>query len=115
MSANKENIIGNHKEDECNGKINTGMFAAMLESGDVVGTFVGHDHDNDYIGTYMGIALAYGRYSGGNTVYNNLGNNGCRVITLNEGERGFSSYIRLRDGEKLFPVTYPDSFTKENK
>lgn len=115
MSANKENIIGNHKEDECNGKINSGMFATMLESGDVVGTFVGHDHDNDYIGTYMGIALAYGRYSGGNTVYNNLGNNGCRVITLNEGERGFSSYIRLRDGEKLFPVTYPDSFTKENK
>ncbi len=115
MSANKANLIGSHKENECNGKINTGMFAAMLESGDVVGTFVGHDHDNDYIGNYMGIALAYGRYSGGNTVYNNLGNNGCRVITLNEGERGFSSYIRLRDGEKLYPVTFPDSFVKEEK
>lgn len=115
MSANKEALIGNYKEQECNGKINTGMFAAMIESGDVVGTFVGHDHDNDYIGNYMGIALAYGRYSGGNTVYNNLGNNGCRVIEMKEGDKGFSTYIRLLGGEKLFPVTFPDSFIKEEK
>lgn len=115
MSANKENIIGNYKEAECNGKVNTGMFGAMLESGDVIGTFVGHDHDNDYIGNYMGIGLTYGRYSGGNTVYNNLGLNGCRVITLSEGEKGFSTYIRLRGGEKLFPVDFPESFTKEKK
>lgn len=115
MTLNKENYIGNYKEDECNGKINTGMFAAMVESGDVVGTFVGHDHDNDYIGNYYGIALAYGRYSGGNTVYNNLGNNGCRVINLKEGEKGFSTYIRLRGGETLFPVDFPESFKKEEK
>ncbi len=113
MTLDKKNYIGNYKEKECNGKINTGMFAAMIESGDVEGVFVGHDHDNDYIGNYMGIALAYGRYSGGNTVYNNLGNNGCRVITLKEGEKGFSSYIRLREGEILFPVKFPESFQKE--
>ncbi len=113
MTANKESFIGNYKEAECNGKINTGMFAAMLESGDVVGTFVGHDHDNDYIGNYMGIALAYGRFSGGNTVYNNLGKNGCRVIELKENEAGFSTYIRLRGGEKIFPVDFPESFRKK--
>lgn len=33
----------------------------MLESGDVMGTFVGHNHINDYIGVQYGIALAYGR------------------------------------------------------
>lgn len=115
MSAYKENIIGNYKEAECNGKVNTGMFGAMIESGDVIGTFVGHDHDNDYIGNYMGIGLAYGRFSGGNTVYNSLGNNGCRVITLTEGEHGFHTYIRLRGGEKLFPVDFPKSFVKEDK
>lgn len=113
MSANRNSLIGNYKEDECNGKINTGMFAAMLEMGDVIGTFVGHDHDNDYIGNYMGIGLAYGRYSGGNTVYNNLGLNGCRVIELKENEKGFSTYIRLRGGEKLFPVDFPESFQKK--
>ena len=115
MSANKENIIGSYEENECNGKINSGMFAAMIESGDVVGTFVGHDHDNDYIGNYMGIGLAYGRYTGGNTVYNNLGLNGCRVITVKEGKRGFSTYIRLRGGEIIHPVDFPETFQKKKE
>ncbi|MDR2953602.1 MAG: metallophosphoesterase family protein [Prevotella sp.] len=118
MKAEKRDpIIGHKDEDECNGKINTGMFAAMRESGDVMGTFVGHDHDNDYIGTYYDIALAYGRYSGGKTVYNNLGLNGCRIIELTQDKQEFTSYIRLLGGEKLFPVKYPDSFVapKESK
>ena len=35
-------------EKACAPKLNTGMFAAMKEAGDVMGVFVGHDHDNDY-------------------------------------------------------------------
>lgn len=111
-SENQGNIVGTKKEDECNGKLNTGMFAAMVMGGDVMGTFCGHDHDNDYLGVYQGIALAYGRYSGGNTVYNNLGNNGCRVINLKEGDRGFNTYIRLRGGEKIYSVSVPTDFEK---
>ena len=53
--------IGVKNEDECSPGINTGMFAAMLESRDMMGTFAGHDHINDYIGVHFGIALAYGR------------------------------------------------------
>ena len=53
--------IGVKFEEECSPDINTGMFSAMLERGDVIGTFVGHDHINDYIGVYYNIALAYGR------------------------------------------------------
>lgn len=113
MSADSTAIIGHKKEKECNGKINSGMFAAMLESKDIMATFAGHDHDNDYIGNYYGIALAYGRYSGGNTVYNNLGLNGSRIINLKEGKREFSTYIRLRGGEKLFNVNYPDDLIKK--
>jgi hypothetical protein len=114
MKAEKyDELIGSKDEKECNGKLNTGMFAAMREAGDVMGTFVGHDHDNDYIGDYYGIYLAYGRFSGGNTEYNNLGKNGCRVIELQEGKRAFSTYIRLLGGEKLYPVTYPDTFAKK--
>lgn len=48
-----------------------------------MGTFVGHDHNNDYAVMYKEVLLAYGRYSGGNTVYNNLAN-GARVIILQE-------------------------------
>lgn len=112
MKAEKyDKLIGSKDEKECNGKLNTGMFAAMRQAGDVMGTFVGHDHDNDYIGEYYNIYLAYGRFSGGNTVYNNLGNNGCRVIELTEGKREFSSYIRLLGGEVLYPVQYPETFS----
>jgi len=106
----KDTIIGHKDEVECNGKLNTGMFAAMREHGDVLGTFVGHDHNNDYIGVYYDIALAYGRYSGGKTVYNDLGLNGCRVIELSQDKREFTSYIRLLGGEKLFHIKYPDTF-----
>lgn len=103
----KKEIMGTKGENVSNGRLNSGMFTAMRESGDVMGTFVGHDHDNDYIGSYYGIYLAYGRYSGGKTVYNNLGKNGCRIIELKEGKRQFSTYIRLLEGEKLYEVEYP--------
>lgn len=109
-SEKYDKLIGSKDEKECNGKLNTGMFAAMRQAGDVMGTFVGHDHDNDYIGEYYNIYLAYGRFSGGNTVYNNLGKNGCRVIELTEGNREFSTYIRLLGGEILYPVKYPETF-----
>lgn len=114
-AAQPEKMFGSKDEKECNGKINTGMFAAMRTAGDVMGTFVGHDHDNDYIGSWHNIALAYGRYSGGKTVYNNLGKNGCRVIELTEGAREFTTYIRLLGGEKLYEAHYPSTFDAMNE
>lgn len=38
----------------------------------------------------------YGRYTGGNTVYNNL-SNGARIIELTEGEKGFRTWIRVKN------------------
>ena len=63
--------MGRAAEDECPGALNTGMFAAMVETGSVMGVFVGHDHDNDYVVAEKGIALGYGRFSGDDTTYNN--------------------------------------------
>ena len=71
-----------------------------------------NDHDNDYAVMWKGILLAYGRYSGGNTVYNHLPN-GARVIELNEGTRTFSSWIRLK-GEVVDKVVYPSGFVKDD-
>lgn len=65
-------LIGTRMEKACAPLLNTGMFAAMKEAGDVMGTFVGHDHDNDYSVMWHGILLAYGRFTGGNTEYNHL-------------------------------------------
>lgn len=92
--------IGRAAEDECPGALNTGMFAAMVESGSVMGTFVGHDHDIDYLVADKGICLGYGRFSGDNTTYNNL-RPGVRLLLLTEGERGFETWIREDDGRMV--------------
>ncbi len=93
----KNSYTGRKAEDECPAKINSGMFAAMVESGSVMGTFVGHDHDNDYVVANHGIAMGYGRFSGDRTTYNSL-RHGFRVIVLKEGKREFESWIHEDDG-----------------
>ncbi|WP_455505431.1 metallophosphoesterase family protein [Coprobacter sp.] len=94
----KNRKSGKRREKECAPELNTGMYATMLLNGDVIGMFTGHDHGNDYIALYNGIALAYGRFSGGKTTYTKT-SNGARIIELQEGKRGFSTYIRLLDGK----------------
>lgn len=105
-------LVGTRKEKACAPQLNSGMFAAMKEMGDMLGVFVGHDHDDDYVVFWKGILLAYGRYTGGDTVYNNL-TNGARIIELKEGENGFDTYIRLKGGEIVNKVTYPSDFIKK--
>lgn len=83
-------------------KVNSGLFTAMVEMGDVMGTFVGHDHSNDYCGTLHGIRLCYGRstryvsYVDG--VRKDKFPTGARVIRLKAGERQFETWIRQSDG-----------------
>jgi hypothetical protein len=56
--------------------------------------------------------LGYGRFSGGNTVYNNLDYNGGRVILLQEGARRFDTYVRLRNGDIIDRACYPELLRK---
>ena len=73
-AASDENaiLIGTRMEKACAPELNTGMFTAMKEAGDVMGMFVGHDDDNDYAVMWKGILLAYGRFTGGNTEYGTI-------------------------------------------
>ena len=105
-------LVGTRKEKACAPQLNSGLFASMKEMGDIQGVFVGHDHDDDYAVYWKGILLAYGRYTGGNTVYNNL-TNGARVIEMTEGENGFKTWIRLKDNEIINKVNYPSDFIKK--
>ena len=93
-------------------KINSGMFHAMIESGDVMGVFVGHDHDNDYIGQEYGIALAYGRVSG-NDAYGDL-ERGARIIELYEGKRQFDTWIATPSGRSL-GYYFPSAITSDDE
>jgi predicted MPP superfamily phosphohydrolase len=97
---------GQRNEDECSPDINTGMFSAMLFEGDVMGTFVGHDHVNDYIVNHYGIGLTYGRWSGGKTTYGEL-QHGSRIVVLEKGKRQFTTWMRLRDGQVVDKLVFP--------
>lgn len=105
-------LVGTRKERACAPQLNSGLFTSMKEMGDIKGVFVGHDHDDDYAVYWKGILLAYGRYTGGDTVYNNL-TNGARIIELTEGEEGFNTWIRLKDNEIINKVNYPSDFIKK--
>jgi hypothetical protein len=85
------------------------MFAAMFEMQDIFGAFVGHDHDNDFIGQYRGIALAYGRAAGVDT-YGALPKGG-RIIDLYEGQKCFDTWIIDEDCNKTDVYYYPSAIS----
>lgn len=81
-------VVGEKNEPVCCGAFNSGLFAAMLERGDVKGVFVGHDHVNSYAGDYFGIRLGYSASAGFGT-YGLPGEardrlRGARVFVLRE-------------------------------
>lgn len=92
--------LGMRGENIAHGALNTGMFAAMREGGSIVATFAGHDHDSDFVACYKGIALCYGRFSGGNGVYNNIPP-GARLIELKAGTREMVTWMRDDQGRRL--------------
>lgn len=123
--AGKEGTYGIYKEKVCCPDLNSGMYTAMLECGDVMGMFTGHDHDNNYIGCLRKICLAYG-YVSGRQCYGSIGR-GARVIDLFEGERHFDTYVikmyecdrdkdiwqAAEDQSPQFFVTFRDSVLSE--
>ncbi len=101
-------MMGLRKEPVSAPEINTGLGAAMLQAGDIMGVFVGHDHVCNYLVNWRGIILGYGRYTGGSTVYHDMpGGNGGRVIELTEGERTFKTWECIAGGEKVNEMRYP--------
>lgn len=97
----RKTCYGSKFERVCCPEVNTGLFAAMLERGDVMGTFAGHDHINDYWGELHGIRLCYGRATGYGTYGREGMLRGARVIRLHEGQRQFDTWITLSDGSQI--------------
>lgn len=63
--------------------VNTGEFEAMSEKGDVLGIYVGHDHNNNFVVKYKGVDLGYTQGAGFN-VYGPGENRGVRIFELDE-------------------------------
>lgn len=86
-------------EGVCCSSVNTGLYSAMREMGDIRGVYVGHDHSNDYIGDYHGINLGYGRKTGYGCYGPPLGwKHGARVLEITQNQFGAETWLRLEDG-----------------
>jgi len=81
--------------------VDTGLYSAFKEMGNIKATFCGHDHNNDYWGEYYGIGLYYGRKTG----YGGHGpidgvQRGARILefSLEDDSVKMESWIRQEDG-----------------
>ena len=103
---------GTADEGIAGSKINSGMFASFIEARDVMGLFVGHDHDNDFIGINKNIALGFGRVTGADA-YGSL-KRGARIIQLYEGQRKFDTWITTPSGREA-TYYYPSGLNSEEE
>lgn len=62
------------------GQLNAGLFSEFEHDNQLKAVFCGHDHDNNFVGTYLGKQLIYGNVSGYNC-YGDLAR-GYRLINL---------------------------------
>ena len=79
-----EGTVGELGETPCPPNYNNGQFDAVLERGDVMAMFFGHDHTNSFELTYKGVGL-YNTPGIGFNSYNGW-NEGVRIITLDEND-----------------------------
>lgn len=83
--ADKNNTVGYLGEGPCTPDINCGQFASWKAKGDVFAAFFGHDHMNDFVGTYDGIMLGQCKCSGFHMFGDGL-RQGVRMITVREDD-----------------------------
>lgn len=82
-------------EPPCPSHINGGQMDAWLETGDVMATFYGHDHVNDFTTSYEGIDITTVPTVGCNSYSNDI-NRGVGLITLDENDLSTYEYEALR-------------------
>lgn len=72
-------------------KLNTGLFSRFVLNDHIKFIFCGHDHDNNFVGEYLGINCVYGNVSG----YNCYGDlpRGYRIISITD--RQIETFVKL--------------------
>ncbi len=78
-------MIGQNVEGVWPSELSSGLFHACYERGDVKGMYVGHCHQNDYVGTYMGIQLGFVPTIG-SLAYFSPETRGARVIEIDQDD-----------------------------
>lgn len=117
-----EGAKGELREYPCPPYYNNGQYDAMLETGDVLATVSGHDHENSFEIDYKGIKIINTPTVGFNA-YNDK-NVGSRVFVIDENEpENFETYCltysdvytdidELYEARILYNIDTTDFFTK---
>lgn len=110
QNADRTGMTGEYNETVSASEINSGMFAAAFQRGDVKGIFCGHDHINTFSGTYCGIQMGFcgscGYEAYGSRDYDPRGGKnrlrGGRVFDFTEDDpASFKTEMIFVDNEKL--------------
>ena len=101
---------GNMGDEPAVPALNSGLFTNFKEMRDVMAISCGHNHNNDYAMKWKEMFLMFTRFSGGDTVFNDLKPNGGRVFEFTEGKPGFHSWIHEFGGNIVQNLQYPEDF-----
>lgn len=125
-AVKRHGIVGVKNEAVYTGLFNSGIYAAAVERGDVLGMYCGHDHINTYMGDYYGIELGYGPGTGFGTYGLNDGTEethtlrGARVFELDETTKSvytgtrtvFAKDLGIDLTPKPQPIDQPSDFPR---
>lgn len=113
VDENEAERVGEKFEGVADSHINSGLFASLVDKKNVMGVFVGHDHNNNYIGLYKDIALGFGQVTGVDA-YGTL-ERGGRVIELDENHpKTFKTWVTTPTTTK-HPFYYPSGLSEPDK
>ncbi len=104
-------FTGQKNERVCHSHINSGLFDAIRNQGDVKAVICGHDHNNDYAVDYRGVKLCYAGKIGINGYYR-ADRLGARVVTVREADpANIETYISYINRPRIvddLPPLHPD-------
>lgn len=107
-------LRGAKREAVCCSELNSGLFAACLQRGDVRGIFCGHEHYCDFSAEYCGITLAYdGALGFDMSAHDDL--RGGRIIDLYEDGAMKTHQVRLMDLIGIAAMRDPSFFEGGDK
>ena len=101
VHKNKVNFKGYQLEDVASHTLNSGLFSACVQRGDVKAIFCGHEHENQFSANYMGIMLGYDGFLSYHACHNE-DIRGCRLFDINADNPADikSSILLVRDAQK---------------
>ncbi len=104
LNPNETGMTGVKQENVCAGPLNSGMFTAMLERGDVKAVCCGHDHTNDYAAEFCGFKLCYSSNIGYDTYHDSAVMGGRMFIVHESNPDEIETYLSYVNGINLNDV-----------